>query len=104
MSDSAEPKASAPGLERNLRLYPRYAALFSALLPGAGQLYAGRTVRALVVAAPLLLLIAVLIFLVSDGAVGVLELAVRPVVIWSVLGINLGILGWRLFAIADAYA
>ena len=82
---------------------PGLAALFSALIPGAGQLYAGRVLRALVVAAPLLILIAAMVVVASDGAVGVLELAVRPVVIWSALGVNIAILAWRLFAVVDAY-
>ena len=47
---------------------PGLAALFSALIPGAGQLYAGRIVRAVVVAAPLLLLIAATLF-VSEHTV-----------------------------------
>lgn len=82
---------------------PGLAALLSALVPGAGQLYAGRALRAFVIAAPLLLLIAVVVAAASDGAVGVLELAVRPVVIWSLLGANIAILAWRLFAVSDAY-
>lgn len=86
---------------------PGLAATLSAVIPGAGQWYAGRMVRAVVIAAPLLLLlVAVLVAVLvagRGGVTGILELAVQPVVLWALLGVNAVILAWRLFAVIDAY-
>ena len=82
---------------------PGLAATFSALLPGAGQWYAGRITRALIVASPLLLLIVAAVVAWRGGAVGILELAVQPAVLWMLLGVNAVVLAWRLFAVVDAY-
>ena len=82
---------------------PGLAAALSALIPGSGQWYAGRLRRGLVVASPILLLMAAGVLGAVGGAVGVLEAVVRPAVLWSLLGVNLLVLAWRVFAIGDAY-
>ncbi len=82
---------------------PGVAAAFSALIPGTGQWYAGRIARGFLVAAPMLLLLIVGALAVWDGAVGVLELAVRPSVLWTLIVVNIALLGWRVFAVTDAY-
>ena len=87
------PRGARPGL----------AAALSALIPGAGQWYTGRPVRALVVASPLILLLVASAVAWQGGAVGILELIVRPSVLWALLGVNVLILGWRVFAVVDAY-
>ncbi len=82
---------------------PGLAAVLSALIPGAGQWYAGRPVRAAVVASPLVLLLVVSVLAWQGGPVGILEWIVRPWVLWGLLVANLLLLMWRLFAVIDAY-
>jgi LCP family protein required for cell wall assembly len=82
---------------------PAIAAALSALLPGTGQWYAGRFVRGLLTGVPLVLLIAVGMLAWNGGATGILELAVQPAVIWTLLFFNLVIVIWRVFAVVDAY-
>jgi LCP family protein required for cell wall assembly len=82
---------------------PGLAAALSALIPGAGQWYAGRPVRAAVVAFPMILLFTASVIALEGGAVGVLEWIVRPAVLWTLLAANLLLLAWRLFAVIDAY-
>ncbi len=82
---------------------PGLAAAFSALIPGSGQWYAGRVVRGLLIAAPMLLLLVAAGLGAWRGAVGVLELAVRPAVLWTLIVVNIALLAWRVFAVTDAY-
>ena len=82
---------------------PGLAAVFSALIPGTGQWYAGRKARALLVAAPMILLLLVIVLGAWGGAVGVLELAVRPAILWTLIAVNIVLLAWRVFAVTDAY-
>ncbi len=82
---------------------PGLAATLSALIPGAGQWYAGRPLRAAVVASPLILLWAASVLAWQGGAIGILEWLVRPSVLWGLLGVNLVLVAWRLFAVFDAY-
>lgn len=82
---------------------PGLAATLSALIPGAGQWYAGRPVRAAVVASPLILLIVASFIAWQGGAIGILEWIVRPAVLWALLTVNALLLAWRLFAVIDAY-
>jgi LCP family protein required for cell wall assembly len=97
MSDQ-EAKDQASGGAR-----PGLAAALSALIPGAGQWYAGRPVRATVVASPLILLLVASAIASQGGAVGILEWIVRPAVLWMLLAVNVLLLAWRLFAVFDAY-
>ncbi len=85
------------------RKKPGLAAALSALIPGSGQWYAGRMVRGLIVASPLLLLLAAVLFGAWSGVVGVLGAVVRPAVLWTLLVVNVVVLAWRVFAIGDAY-
>jgi len=82
---------------------PGFAAALSALIPGSGQWYAGRLRRGLLVASPMVLLAAAVIFGAWGGVIGVLQAVVRPAVLWTLLGVNLAVLTWRVFAIGDAY-
>jgi LCP family protein required for cell wall assembly len=97
MSDQ-EAKDQASGGAR-----PGLAAALSALIPGAGQWYAGRPVRATVVASPLILLLVASAIASQGGAFGILEWIVRPAVLWMLLAVNVLLLAWRLFAVFDAY-
>ncbi len=82
---------------------PGLAAALSALIPGAGQWYAGRPVRAALVASPLILLFIASVIALQGGAIGILEWIVRPAVLWALLAVNVLLLAWRLFAVFDAY-
>ncbi len=82
---------------------PLVAALLSALVPGAGQLYARRPVRALVVFAPTLALAVAGYGAVSMGALEVAGMLVRPTVLWWLLAVNVVVLGWRIAAAVDAF-
>ncbi|MFQ5967158.1 MAG: LCP family protein [Acidimicrobiia bacterium] len=86
------------------RKRPVVAALLSALLPGAGQWYAGRHRRALVMFAPLALIVVGSV--ATGAAVGLTDIAsllVQPRALWALFGGNLAVLAWRLFTVADAY-
>ncbi|HEY5578517.1 MAG TPA: LCP family protein [Acidimicrobiia bacterium] len=91
-------------VEQRHRRRPLAAALLSALVPGAGQWYAGRIRRGVVVFAPLpMLLIAAALAGATVGITDIVSVLVQPRVIWVLLGGNLAIAAWRLFAAADAY-
>jgi len=85
------------------RTNPAVAAALSTVVPGAGQWYAGRLMRGIAVAAPLLLFIVVAIIAWGGGLTRLLELAVRPAVLWTLLAVDAIVLVWRLFAVVDAY-
>ncbi|MCL1693462.1 MAG: LCP family protein [Actinomycetia bacterium] len=82
---------------------PGLAAALSALIPGAGQWYADRPIRAALVASPLILLFIASVIALQGGAIGILEWIVRPAVLWALLAVNVLLLAWRLFAVFDAY-
>ncbi len=82
---------------------PAIAAALSALIPGTGQWYAGRVLRGVIIAIPLVLLVIGTGLAWSGGATGILELAVQPSVLWTLLVVDAAILVWRLFAVVDAY-
>jgi LCP family protein required for cell wall assembly len=87
----------------NLRpRHPVLAATLSFLLPGLGQLYAGRRWRALLLAAPIL---------VVGGAIGVVWFAFASSFrnelfsssfLLGILALDVALLAWRAFAIVDA--
>ncbi|MCL1599350.1 MAG: LCP family protein, partial [Actinomycetia bacterium] len=83
---------------------PLVAALLSALIPGAGQLYARRPVRAVAFFLPIAVLAGGAAFGVSSlGKLGVAQLLVQPDVLsWLLLG-NVVILTWRIAASIDAF-
>ncbi|MFV2000015.1 MAG: LCP family protein [Acidimicrobiia bacterium] len=83
--------------------HPLLAAVLSALIPGAGQLYARRPLRALLFFAPSLLLIAGAVGFASRGTTGMAELLVRPSFLTGVLIVNVAIVFWRIAAVIDAY-
>jgi len=82
---------------------PFLAALLSAVVPGAGQLYAGRRVRGAVMVA-----VTAAIFLLAgvlwvQGPLFLLRLLVRPPVLLGLLAANAVLLGFRAVAVVDAY-
>jgi LCP family protein required for cell wall assembly len=85
---------------------PILAAVFSALLPGAGQWYAGRRLRGAAFAAPLATWLTLLAVGALTGAIGprsILTWAVQPSLLRVSLVVNLAILAWRIAAVVDAY-
>ena len=85
---------------------PTLAAVLSALIPGAGQWYAGHRLRGITFAVPLVVWLAVAAVGTLSGAISprsVLTLIVQPDFLRASLVINLATLMWRLSAIIDAY-
>lgn len=77
--------------------------LLSAVLPGTGQMVGGFTRRGLVMLALALLLLAIVLVMRLTRWDLMLSWAVRPSVILGLLAFNVVLLGFRLFAVADAY-
>lgn len=86
---------------------PIAAAVLSAVVPGAGQWYAGRRLRSILFFAPFAAMLLGAAVGAATGAFGprtLVSWAVQPNLLrWS-LGVNLVVLVWRLTAVADAYA
>ncbi len=82
---------------------PFLAALLSAVVPGAGQLYAGRRVRgaAMVVVTAAIFVLAGVLWV--QGPLFLLRLLVRPSVLLGLLAANAVLLGFRAVAVVDAY-
>ncbi|MCB1247488.1 MAG: LCP family protein, partial [Acidimicrobiia bacterium] len=80
------------------------AAGLSALVPGLGQGYLGRWRRAALLAAPVGLIAVAGWYVLDLGTFDVLGFAVRPIVLKTVLVVNLAIVVWRVFAVVDAFA
>ena len=85
---------------------PIVAAVLSAVVPGAGQWYAGHAVRALVFFAPIFAMLVGVAIGIASGAIGfrsVLTWAVQPALLKMSLVANGALLIWRIAAVADAY-
>jgi LCP family protein required for cell wall assembly len=78
------------------------AAALSFVLPGLGQAYAGRTRLGLLFAAPVLILAGMALGAVLLGTDVVLRTLVIPGALIAVLGLDIGLLLWRLVAIGEA--
>ncbi|HUG49185.1 MAG TPA: LCP family protein [Candidatus Limnocylindria bacterium] len=85
------------------RRSPALAALLSFVFPGLGQAYAGHPGRGLVVALPVLGLIALLLLGLVSGPANLLGLLLRQDVLLALAAVNLGLLLYRVSAILDAY-
>ena len=82
---------------------PTTAAALSLLFPGLGQLAAGSGRRAVLVAAPAVLLIAVAAGALLGDPIEVATMLMRPEVLGVVLGVNVALGLYHVFAITDAY-
>lgn len=79
-------------------------ALYSAVIPGAGQLAWGAATRGFVLLAiAVLLLIVAVALLAYWGVDQVLSWAIEPSVLLGLLVFNVVLLGYRLYAVIDAY-
>ncbi|HVM30387.1 MAG TPA: LCP family protein [Candidatus Limnocylindrales bacterium] len=83
---------------------PGLAALLSFLLPGLGQLYAGRPRRALLFLVPALLTWGVILAALAGGWWALFGLLVRPAVLNVLLLVNVVLLLLHGLAVVDAYA
>lgn len=85
------------------RRHPLVAAALSALIPGTGQLYAGKTRRALPYLAVSAVVVGVVAALAVRDPLGVVKLAFRPGVLLGLLGVDVALLVFRAIASVDAY-
>jgi LCP family protein required for cell wall assembly len=102
--------AGLRGLAAAARRSAILAAGLSMIVPGAGQAWAGSFRRGALVGLPLALGIAALVvtgaMLAADpeiGLVGIIGLATDPEALVAILVIDVVLLGYRLFAMLDAY-
>lgn len=87
-----------------IRTSPLVAAALSLVVPGAGQAWAGRALRGLIIAAPLVLVLVIGGFvLATQGTARTVGLALQPGVLLGFVAGNLVLGAWRVFATLDAY-
>jgi LCP family protein required for cell wall assembly len=80
------------------------AALLSFLWPGLGQGWVGSRRRALMFAVPMILLLGVgVLVMIVQGRARALGLFLQPSVLLLLLALNVAVLGYRVYAILDAY-
>ena len=82
---------------------PWLAALASALIPGAGQLYVGRYLRALLWFTPALVALIALVPMANMRTADLVGSALSPTVLWSLFAVNILAALWRVAAAVDAY-
>jgi polyisoprenyl-teichoic acid--peptidoglycan teichoic acid transferase len=82
---------------------PTTAAALSLIFPGLGQLAAGSRRRAVLVAAPAVLLLAIAVGAFLGDPVGVATLLIRPSVLGAIIGVNVAFGLYHLVAISDAF-
>jgi polyisoprenyl-teichoic acid--peptidoglycan teichoic acid transferase len=80
------------------------AAFLSFLFPGFGQAFNGQWALASVLAAPILLVIALVVLVVGSGPAGRLSSVLDARVLVALIVLDLALLGWRLVAILQAHA
>jgi LCP family protein required for cell wall assembly len=83
--------------------HPMIAAVLSALIPGAGQLYARKPVRAALFFVPTLAVTLGAFLFVDRGALGMAGLLVRPSFLTGLLILDVVLLVWRIAAVMDAF-
>lgn len=93
---TADPDRARPGAT------PGIAAFLSFLLPGLGQVAAGRIRRGVLVAAPILVAVAVAVGLLLRDRIWLVGLLVSPTIIAALLAANVVLAAYHLLAIIDA--
>ncbi len=91
------------GGHHTVRKRPWFAAVLSAVVPGAGQLYAGAPLRAAAWFGPTILLLAGAVPLSTMGTIDLIGAAIDPPVLWAIFTGNVLVALWRLGAATDAY-
>jgi LCP family protein required for cell wall assembly len=89
-------------MDRPRARHPALAAALSFLFPGLGQAYAGQAWLAVVLAAPVLVLAVALILILTIGAGSLRNQVLSSSFLVGLLVLDVALLGWRLFAIAEA--
>jgi LCP family protein required for cell wall assembly len=79
------------------------AAALSAMIPGAGQLYARQYLRAALWFLPVLFIGGGLIPITSMRTVDLVGAALSPTVLWSIFGVNILATIWRIGSSVDAF-
>jgi len=82
---------------------PILAALLSALVPGAGQLYARKPLRAALFFLPTVGLVGATYYFLDLGTIGMAGLLVRPSFLTGLLALDVILLVWRTAAVIDAF-
>ena len=86
-----------------MRRHPLVGAVFSAIVPGSGQLYAGKPLRAAIVFSPMVVVVIGTYAFAQRGSIGMGELLVQPAFLSGLLVANALILLWRIGASIDAF-
>jgi LCP family protein required for cell wall assembly len=102
-SRPAIPPAAADASGASLRHSPALAGFLSFLFPGLGQLLVGRPRRALLFAAPVLLLLAAGAAVWFTDRQLIIRAALNPTLLLGLVGASLLLLAYRSWAILDAY-
>lgn len=83
--------------------HPALAAVLSFVFPGLGHVYAGQLRTALLLGVPILALVAAMSAAVITGWSTLRNDVLSSSFLWSVIAVDLVLLGWRLFAISHAW-
>lgn len=89
---------------RGIRKRPWVGAAMSAVIPGSGQLYAGRPLRAALWFAPAVVAALASVPLASMRLSELVGAALDPTTLWTLFGVNIAAAVWRLGSAADAFA
>jgi LCP family protein required for cell wall assembly len=84
------------------RRHPAIAALLSFLFPGLGQFYLGQRRMALLLALPMIILLAAALAAVAFAGTTALNSVLSASFLTALVGIDLAVMAWRLFAIGHA--
>ena len=101
--DTPPTSSGHPSARPRTRRTALVAAFLSCLVPGAGQVYAGRPRRGGLMLLAVLLLGVAAAWLWRSGGVGLVELLLRPAVLVGLLVADAAVLALRLWCVADAY-
>jgi len=96
------PQGSWQGSGRHPRASPLLAAVLSCLLPGAGQLYLGRTRRGAMMVVVAVGCVLAGVALLQDR-VGLARMLLQPDWLLGLLAVDIALLGFRAFSVVDAY-
>jgi len=91
--------ATSEGVRRR----PWLAALLSAVVPGAGQMYERRYARALLWFGPIVVALVAMIPLSRMSTADLVGTALDPAVLWSIFAANVFAACWRIGSAVDAY-
>lgn len=97
------PMTHPPPARRGVRRFSAaLAAALSFVVPGLGQAYAGQPRLGLLFAAPVLILIGMVMGGLATGTDTVLRTLLLPGALLAIFAVNLGLMVWRVIAIAQA--